>query len=410
MEEGGDEGDASSCFWGRFPAVSLLPETAVLEMTWRCNHECRFCSCPWYADMIPRGRELDTAEWKELIREYAENGVTTFAFSGGEALLRPDLPEILEYAASRTVKIIDYDAFKGFQLRKGKPQLVLLSNGRALSDEMLQFCRDHAIHLSLSLPGLESFPVLTGTGMSADHLLERLRKAAEYGLRPTAAIAVTARNLGELASTIRAALEAGAESILLNRFLPGGRGLEHPELNLTPEQILEMFRIADEVLTESGKTGSVGTETPRCMLDKCESFQTLKVESSCAAARSFFVTGPSGMIRVCNHSPRELVYWRQWRDLNHHPVWREYAFRQYLPKECTGCEMRYECAAGCRAAADVVTGSSKGLEPCLKNFLKREHPIAKQRWRKLIFTLRGKRFQFRLFREKLLSGGFFKQR
>lgn len=127
-----------------------------------------------------------------------------------------------------------------------------------------------------------------------------------------------------------------------------------------------MFRIADEELTESEKTGNVGTETPRCILDKCQSFQTLKVESSCTAARSFFVTGPSGMIRVCNHSPRELVYWRQWRDLNHHPVWREYAFRQYLPKECAGCEMRYECGAGCRAAADVVTGSSKGLEPCLR--------------------------------------------
>lgn len=70
----------------RFPALSLLPETAVLEMTYRCNHECLFCSCPWYANMIPRGRELDTAEWKALIREYAENGVTTFAFTGGDRL------------------------------------------------------------------------------------------------------------------------------------------------------------------------------------------------------------------------------------------------------------------------------------------------------------------------------------
>ena len=409
MEEEGNV-KKSSCSPKRFPALSILPETAVLEMTYRCNHECLFCSCPWYADMIPRGRELDTAEWKALIQEYAENGVTTFAFTGGEALLRPDLPEILEYAASRTVKRIDCDLAHGFQLREGKPDLVLLSNGRGLTDEMLQFCRDHAIHLSLSLPGLESFPVLTGSGMSADHLLGRLRKAAEFGLESTAAIAVTTLNLNELRTTIQVAFESGAGAILLNRFLPGGRGLEHPELTLTPAQVLEMFRIADAVLAEWGKKGYVGTETPRCMLDKCEPFHNLNVESSCAAARDFFVTGPSGMIRVCNHSPRELVYWRQWRELKNHPVWREYAFRRYLPEACAGCEMRLECAAGCRAAADVVTGSSKGLEPCLKIFLKQEHPIVKQRWRKFVSAFLGQQFRFRLFRGRLLFSKFFKRR
>ena len=28
-------------------APSFLPATAVLEMTYRCNHRCMFCSCPW---------------------------------------------------------------------------------------------------------------------------------------------------------------------------------------------------------------------------------------------------------------------------------------------------------------------------------------------------------------------------
>ena len=387
-EESEAEKGIPSPFHHRFPALSILPETAVLEMTWRCNHECLFCSCPWYADRMPHERELDTSEWKALIREYAENGVTTFAFTGGEALLRSDLPEILEYAASRTVSYIECDLSHGFRLREGKPQLVLLSNGRALTDEMLQFCRDHAIHLSLSLPGVKSFPVLTGSGMSADHLLGRLRKAAEYGLRPTAAIAVTALNLSELRATIQAALESGADAILLNRFLPGGRGLEHPELSLTPAQVLEMFQIADAALAEFGKNGNVGTETPRCMLNKCKPFSNLNVESTCAAAHNFFVTGPSGMIRVCNHSPRELVCWRKWRDLKHHPVWQEYAFRRYLPEACSGCEMRLECAAGCRAAADVVTGSSRGLEPCLGTFLKQEHHVVKQRWRKFASAFR----------------------
>ena len=32
--------------------TTLLPSVAVLEMTYRCNHACRFCSCPWFAGML----------------------------------------------------------------------------------------------------------------------------------------------------------------------------------------------------------------------------------------------------------------------------------------------------------------------------------------------------------------------
>ena len=36
--------------------TGLLPSTAVLELTYRCNHECIFCSCPWYASGFERMR------------------------------------------------------------------------------------------------------------------------------------------------------------------------------------------------------------------------------------------------------------------------------------------------------------------------------------------------------------------
>ena len=43
-------------------APSFLPATAVLEMTYRCNHACLFCSCPWYAGAIPEDPEMPVAE------------------------------------------------------------------------------------------------------------------------------------------------------------------------------------------------------------------------------------------------------------------------------------------------------------------------------------------------------------
>ena len=54
--------------------TTLLPSVAVLEMTYRCNHACRFCSCPWFAGMLKPGPEMEVDEWKRLIEMYASAG------------------------------------------------------------------------------------------------------------------------------------------------------------------------------------------------------------------------------------------------------------------------------------------------------------------------------------------------
>ena len=54
--------------------TTLLPSVAVLEMTYRCNHACRFCSCPWFAGMLKPGPEMEVDEWKRLIEAYASAG------------------------------------------------------------------------------------------------------------------------------------------------------------------------------------------------------------------------------------------------------------------------------------------------------------------------------------------------
>ena len=83
----------------RLRAPAFLPSTVVLELTYKCNHNCIFCSCPWYA---PDGSfaelpELSTAQWKDVIGEMAGLGIASFAFTGGEALMRDDCLELLEF-------------------------------------------------------------------------------------------------------------------------------------------------------------------------------------------------------------------------------------------------------------------------------------------------------------------------
>ena len=139
----------------------------------------------------------------------------------------------------------------------------------------------------MSLPGLKTFEYHTGY-KHAERILEWFSKAKAKGVRSTVNIAVTKKNIGELYETISTALLAGADTLLLNRFLPGGRGLIYmDDLFLTIDETNKMLDIAEEVLTISKRKGHVGTELPKCIL-KRNDYKNLTVPTDCSAAIDFF--------------------------------------------------------------------------------------------------------------------------
>ncbi len=346
-------------------AVSFLPGTAVLEMTYACNHQCLFCSCPWENPEggFVRKPELTTAEWIETISMLFRMGVTRLAFTGGEPLLRPDLFEIIRHVAGCTVEHIE--TVKGrLKSHQGPPLLYLLSNGTAVNETTLLACKEYDVQLSMSLPGLRTYSQHTGVD-SADHILKMFSLAKSMGMTTVVNSTVTRINLFELADTISAALLAGAEQVLLNRFLPGGRGMLHAEkLSLDIPQIQQMLDTAEEVLEKAGRFGSVGTEIPKCIADVTR-YKRLQVGTRCSAAIQFFVVGPSGFVRVCNHSPVELNHVREIEGLKTNEYWNRFVFKKYMPSECSDCRDFTACDGGCREAAHVVSGSVTALDPAL---------------------------------------------
>ena len=80
-------------------------------------------------------------------------------------------------------------------------------------------------------------------------------------------------------------------------------------------------------------------------------------DSRCAAAVDFFVVGPSGFVRVCNHSPVELNHIDDIDGLRANEYWKNFSQKQYLPSDCYDCHERHICDGGCREAAHIVGGS-----------------------------------------------------
>lgn len=345
-------------------AASFLPRTAVLEMTYRCNHACLFCSCPWFA---PDGRfeklpELTTAQWKEAIATLCRMGITEVCFTGGEPLLKEDILELVRFASTCSCEHVRTEG-EGLVVESGPPSLHLLTNGLAMTEEVLALCKELGVHLGMSLPGFETFADHTAAGRDPSLVLHWFRRAAAEGVGTHVGITVTKKNLDELYQAMGQALLAGAGEVLLNRFMPGGRGLLHArELMLDRDGVRRMLAVAEEVLRTAGRYGNVGTELPRCAFD-ASAHTHLTVGSECAAALQFFVVDPSGYLRACNHSPERLAPFSQIDTVKDHPTWKRFVMRDYLAKPCEPCTLAAHCAGGCREAARIWNGALDSLDP-----------------------------------------------
>lgn len=326
-----------------------LPKSVVLELTYRCNHKCKFCSCPWYApySTYPKNKELSVSDWMKVVNILYTEGVESFSISGGEALLKEGF-----------MKILSHIRLEGFKKGINLP-IVLISNGRKMTEEYLHLFKELNVHLSMSLPGYETFQEHTGVD-NADGVLHWFQVAKSIGLNTTINVTVTKKNYDELFQTISLGLINGAGSVLLNRFLPGGRGLGYvDELRLTPTQIIGMLETTEKVLSYANRHGNVGTEIPFCAIKNVEKFKHIHISYQCAAAKGFFVVDPSGKIRTCNHSPQivgHIFGSPMIKDTNY---WNLFANSENKPAMCFGCAMIKKCDCGCREVANILYGSTK---------------------------------------------------
>ena len=75
------------------------PLGLIAELTHRCPLSCPYCSNPLELERI--AAELDTTTWLRVLDEAAAIGVLQVHFTGGEPLIRRDLPELVAHAAQR---------------------------------------------------------------------------------------------------------------------------------------------------------------------------------------------------------------------------------------------------------------------------------------------------------------------
>ncbi len=336
---------------------TVIPKTAVLEMTYNCNHRCLFCSVPWYSPQqayraLP---ELPIEDWIGCVDKLAGWGIRNIAFSGGEPLLKAGLEKLMMHVKSKHVpEAVFNSAGEHTGFKEACMDISLISNGELIDDYWVGLFREHKVNVIISLPGICTFKELTGGG-SYKKAVAAISKCSESGLDVVVSICVTKLNLPELFETISLGFLNGAKQLLLNRFLPGGRGVTRGDLCLNREEIIAMLDIAEEACSAAKSFGSVGTELPKCLITK--EYKMLKIGTMCSGGVEFFAVDPSGYVRPCNHSPVRLGDFRDVREAIATDYWQKFKQKDFLPKECLGCGLSLHCDGGCREAAHIVNKS-----------------------------------------------------
>jgi 12,18-didecarboxysiroheme deacetylase len=190
----------------------------VWNITRRCNLKCLHCYA--HAKNIPFDNELTTMEGKKLIDDLAGFGVPVLLISGGEPLIRKDLPELAAYAVGKGMRA------------------VISTNGTLITPQMAGTLKEIGLsYVGISLDGMEEindrFRGVKGAFRSALKGIENCKKAGiKVGLRFT----INKINVGEIPDLFKLVEENDIPRICFYHLVYAGRGSKLVEEDLSHEE------------------------------------------------------------------------------------------------------------------------------------------------------------------------------
>lgn len=323
------------------------PLWLVLELTYRCPLKCPWCSNP--VDYARRsGEELDTAEWKRVLREGRELGALQLGFTGGEPLLREDLEELVAEASAL-----------GYYTN-------LITSGVGLTEARLLALKEAGlkqIQLSLQSSERELTDRLVGA-RAFDLKLKVARQIKAHGFPMVLNVPVFRHNIGQVADILALAEDIGVDYLeFANIQYYNWALLNRDELLPRREQIAAAERAVQAARERLGNRMTIYfvipdyyEERPKaCMNGWGAIHLTIAPDGAampCQEARS--IEGLSFP------SVREQSLAWLW---NESPTFRQFRGDEWMREPCRSCSEKELDFGGCRCQAFLLTGDAANTDP-----------------------------------------------
>ena len=310
-----------------FSARPSAPYRMDLAVTYRCNNDCAHC----YNARERNYPELGTDEWKRIIDSLWALGVPHIVFTGGEATLRNDLPELIAHAESN-------GQITG-----------LNTNARRLSDSryveaLVAAGLDHAqVTVESCDPGIHD-GMMRSKGAFRQTIagLQNALNARLYVMTNTTMLRTNAHRIPD---TLDFLADLGVPTIGLNALIYSGQGLS-VGTGLDEHELQPLLDIATRKTAARNQRLIWYTPTQYCRFDPTA--QNLGVKGCTAALYSMCIES-NGDVIPCQSYYQSLgnMLTDPWDSIWNHPISVRLRDRQGLPTKCDGCPLISECGGGC---------------------------------------------------------------
>ncbi len=331
-----------------------VPYSGSLELTHRCNLYCRHCY-----QFKARGGELGTERWEALLGELASLGCLFISFTGGEPLLRADLPRLLEAAAGMGYAI------------------TLQTNGTLINRKTARMLGGYpTLRADVSVYGSrdETHDALTGVAGSFAAARRGMEMLLESEVPLLLKVTMGSFNLQEAEDIASLADSLGVKAVFSSLIFPRNDRDPAPTSLRLDDAALERFirfetgymlESLAEIMGTEGETltyGDLARYVRKCAVDP------VRLESEnrryCGAGRTVFAVNPYGDVYPCVALPLVLGnlmednFARIWKDSP--PIIRLREREDELAVECEECDLLKKCAI-CRALSFLEGGDTAAL-------------------------------------------------
>lgn len=311
------------------------PYRMDLALTYGCNCDCAHC----YNARARDYPELDTESWRAILDRLWDVGVPHICFTGGEATLRGDLPELIAHAQS-------LGQITG-----------LLSNGRRLADpayvqELIQAGLDH-VQITLESHAPEIHDQMVRVRGAWRQTVRGIQNALESQLFVMTNTTLLQPNAAGLEQTLDFLAELGLPTVGLNALIYAGAG-EDVGTGLPESRLGPLLELAREKTDAAGQRLIWYTPTQYCHFDPVQMNLGVK---GCTAASYNMCVEPDGEVIPCQSYYRGLgnMLHDEWTSIWDHDLALRLRERRYLPEACHQCPVLGECGGGCPLSIDQQT-------------------------------------------------------
>ncbi|MEJ5178359.1 pyrroloquinoline quinone biosynthesis protein PqqE [Erwinia sp. MYb416] len=361
------------------PAVKP-PLWLLAELTYRCPLQCPYCSNP--LDFAQQEKELTTAQWIEVFKQARAMGAVQIGFSGGEPLVRKDLPELIK--AARDL---------GFYTN-------LITSGIGLTQKKIDAFADAGLdHIQISFQASDEVlnAALAGSKKAFQQKLEMARAVKAHGYPMVLNFVLHRHNIDQIDRIIELCIELEADDVeLATCQFYGWAQLNREGLLPTRDQIERA-----EAVVHSYREKMAASDNLANLLFVTPDYYEERPKGCMGGWGAIFLSvTPEGMALPC-HSARQLpVQFPSVLEQSLQDIWfNSFGFNRYrgfdwMPEPCRSCSEKEKDFGGCRCQAFMLTGDADNADPvCSKS--EHHHMILEAREQANCTNIQVSQLQFR---------------